>query len=257
MTPRWARSRAAVSGHAQRLAIEFWARAGAMSPPPRDPAEVISLVVPVSMVGIAHLDRTSVAAWMTRLRLPPLDLGPERALRGCLLAMHESAYLLYDSADPPAEQRMTLAHELGHFLIEVEEPRRQVRRALGEDALALLNGDRAATYTEQLDAVLSDISLDLHVQLMTRDDDGSIGCVRIAAAEDAADAFALELLAPQAEVWPLVRSVAAQPPQTAWALVSSRLIETHGLPAMVAGGYASRLLRAIAPDPSVWDLIGM
>lgn len=251
------RTRGALLGHAQRLALEFWERAGGGASFPREPEAHISLNVPLSLVPIPALSCAALSAWCRDHRLPLPDAGPERALRGCLMAAGDGGYLFYDPRDPPAERRVTLAHELGHFLIDVAEPRRRVRRAVGDDALAVLEGERPPTTIERLYAVLGDAPLAPQLHLMTRQDDGSIGCDAVADAEDAADAFALELLAPHARLVTSLQALSSGSAQQRWSMLTDLLLREYGLPPLVAGGYATRLIAAHAPDPSVSDRLGL
>jgi hypothetical protein len=182
---------------------------------------------------------------------------PDRPLRGCLVAYGGTALLLVDAADDRRQRRVTVAHELGHFLIEIHEPRRRVVRTLGDESLAVLDGIRPATFEEQLNAVLAGTPLGVHVHLMTREEDGSIACARIAAAECAADDFALELLAPRSSVCAEVLALAGRPLQERWASVTGILIQRFDLPPIIAGGYAKHLVHDLTGGESVRERLGL
>jgi len=152
---------------------------------------------------------------------------------------------------------VTVAHELGHFLLEVMEPRRRVERSAGRAALAVLDGERPASFTERLDAALAGAILIPHLHLMARNEDGSIGCASVAAAECAADQFALELLAPAAALRDGVRALEDCPVEQRWALVTERLILDFGLPVIVAGGYARDLVRELTGGATVRQWLGL
>jgi len=250
-------TRSASAGHIARLVAEFWSDAGGADGFPREPEPLISLSLPIVMQAVPNLSCVVVADRAARLGFPPLEDLPDRPLRGCLLAYRGSALLLVDAADDRRQRRVTIAHELGHYLIEIHEPRRRVVRALGDDSLAVLDGVRPATFEEQLDAVLAGTPLGVHVHLMTREEDGSIACARVAAAECAADDFALELLAPRSSLRAEVLALARQPLQQRWASVTSLLIHHYDLPPIVAGGYAKQLVHDLTGGESVREQLGL
>jgi hypothetical protein len=149
----------AAPGRIARLALTFWTEAAGPSGYPRDPEPLIDFALPVAVQDLPGLNVAVLRAWAARHGFPAVEAGPDRALRGCLLARRGQAFLLLDPRDPPDERRVTVAHELGHFLLEVWWPRRAVQRALGPAALAVLDGERAPTLTERLDAALAGLRL--------------------------------------------------------------------------------------------------
>jgi len=209
------------------------------------------------VIDLPRLTCATVAAWAQRNHFPPIDAATDRPLRGCLFTYAGSAFLLVDPSDPPDQRRVTIAHELGHFLIEVSEPRRRVRHTLGADALEVLDGRRPPTVEERIHAVLDGAPLAAQVHLMAREEDGSIGCRRIADAECAADRFALELLAPAAALRPHLLPLAPLPRQQRWSMIADRLIHHHGLPPIVAGGYARTLVEELTGGESVREWLGV
>jgi hypothetical protein len=250
-------SRPVPYGHIARLAAELWSDAGGSDGYPRDPEPLIGLYLPVSVVDLHNLSCGTLARWAERNGLPAVVAAPDRRLRGCLLAYGGEAFLIVDPDDPPEQRRVTIAHEIGHYLIEIWEPRRRVRRTLGEGTLPVLDGVRPPTFAERLQAILAGASLEPHVHLMAREEDGSISCVRVAAAECAADRFALELLAPRATLRPVVVELAGRPLQQRWALTTETLIQHFGLPAIVAGGYAKDLVHELTGGRSVREWLSL
>jgi hypothetical protein len=246
----------ASAGQVTRLAFEFWQRAG--NPPgfPRDPEPLLALHLPLAIQPLPRLSSARAATWAAAHGLVALPDAPDRPLRGCLIAVRGRGFLLVDPDDPPDERRLTVAHELGHFLIEVHEPRRRAIGALGPDASALLDGARPATFDERLHAILAGVPIGPQVHLMAREPDGSIGCPRIAAAECGADAFALELLAPAAVLHPAVVALAPLPRQQRWALVTELLHDRFGLPTINAGGYARDLVEQLTGGASAREWLG-
>jgi hypothetical protein len=120
----------------------------------------------------------------------------------------------------------------------------------------VLDGARPPSTGERLDALLAGVSLAPHVHLMTRDEDGGIGCARVAAAECAADRFALELLAPAATLRGDVLALAGLPRQQRGALVTEMLTGRYGLPAIPAGGDARDLVRELTGGESLRAWLG-
>jgi hypothetical protein len=244
-------------GHIARLAAEFWQRCGDPPGLPRDPEPVIPRRLPVAVQEVRGLSSARAVAWATRAGIPAVAVTPDRRLRGCLIALRGRAFVLVDPGDPPDERRLTVAHELGHFLLEVAEPRARVVGALGPGSAVVLDGERPATFDERLGAILAGVPLAAHVHLMARDPDGAIGCARIASAECAADAFALELLAPRAALMPAVLSLAHQPRQHGWARLTDLLHHRFGLPYISAGGYARALIDDLTGGARVHEWLGL
>src|SRR3712207_1394719 len=121
----------ASTGQVARLAFEFWQRAGAPSGFPRDPEPLLALQLPLAVHPMPGLTGARVVAWAAGIGVAAQLDAPGRPLRGCLLALRGRGFLLVDPQDPADERRLTVAHELGHFLIEIHEPRRRAIQALG------------------------------------------------------------------------------------------------------------------------------
>src|SRR5205085_3975397 len=114
--------------------------------------------------------------------------GPDRPLRGCLLACDGAGFIFLDAADPPAERTFSLAHELAHFLRDYWRPRQRAFAALGGSVREVFDGGRAPRREERLHALLRGVSLGPHVHLMARD--GGTPPPEVAAAESDADRLA-------------------------------------------------------------------
>jgi hypothetical protein len=101
-------------------------------------------------------------------------------------------FIFLDAADPPAERRFSLAHEVAHFLRDYDAVRREACRRLGPGVLAVFDGHRPATPDEQLQAVLRGVPVAAHVHLLRRDDGGRPKTPAEREAEAAADRLAFE-----------------------------------------------------------------
>jgi hypothetical protein len=185
VTPVWARE----------LADAFW-RAVGPEPFPRAFAKV-SLAFPVTVHECPGLSPAVVREWLARRAVRVTVPGPDRPLRGCLVAHGWDGFVFVEAIDPPAERRFTLAHELAHYLRDVWRPRRRAVAKLGPGVADVLDGRRPPTPDERLHAVLRGLPAGPVVHLLGR---GAAETPEVRAAEAAADRLAFELLAPAAEV---------------------------------------------------------
>src|SRR5262249_27787802 len=116
-------------------------------------------------------------------------------LRACLIVRSGGGLILLDAGDDTDEQRISLAHELAHFLRHYWQLRRQASSRLGGAILEVVEGSRSPSKVERLDAVLAGVPLGCHAHLMRRDARRrATGAVAVA--EEEADRLAYELLAP-------------------------------------------------------------
>ncbi len=221
------------------LAERFWSAAGPPPPFPRDLTRAVTDAAPLGIVARPNLSFHTVTGYLSQSGLPVPVRELDRPLRAALYCWRGSGFVFLDSADPPAEQRFSLAHELAHFLRDCDDLRRRLVRALGPAALEVLDGLRPATADERIAAVLRTLSLGPHVHLMSRDAAGRPAGAAERDAEDRADRLAFELLAPASE---LVG-------ETTVAALAARLESALGLPADAAQTYADQLLPADPHDP--------
>lgn len=224
-------------------AESFWKAAGVAGTYPRDIRRAVARVHPITIVMPSALHIASAEEWLRRMDLP-LDIGEQnRPLRACLVAQSGHGFIFVDGNDPEDEQRFSIAHELAHFLRDYLAPRRAAVASHGEAILDVFDGLRPARPAERAIAVLSGSPVYRHVHLMGRKEDD----VRLHAvdhAERMADALAIELLAP----WDIVVGQ-IDTAELTWdrPAVASLLREAFGLPAAIAGRYASDLCLDAAP----------
>jgi hypothetical protein len=227
------------------LAGAFWAEAGGPAPFPRDLRRPMARALPLTVVAWPGLSVAAVRAWL-RGQGVEIRLGePDRPVRACLVARADCGFVFLDAADDPAEQRFSLAHELGHYLRDYWWPRRRAERRLGPGALAVVDGRRPPRPEERLHALLRGAALTLAAHLLARGPGGAVA-PEVAAAERAADRLACELLAPEAEV-----ESRLGPGATA-AGAAALLRAAFGLPAAEAERYATEL---IPPPPAPGPLL--
>jgi hypothetical protein len=192
-------------------------------------------MLPVTVVRLAGLTPQRVRDWFSRRKLEVGAPTFERELHGCMVAEEGKGFLFCDSTDPVDVQHFTLAHEVGHFVLESLLPRARAVEALGKDILAVLNGKRQPSPQEAVSAFINQVPLGTLVRLMDRDSSGVIVTGRIDAAEHRANLVAFELLAPARHVLPRIRGLPR-------AEVHAVLEAHFGLPARQARAYARILL---------------
>jgi hypothetical protein len=226
------------------LADRFWTAARECPPFPRDLTAAAMNALPLRIVSLPRLRLGVVRHWLDRLHIPCTVSEPDRPLRACLFARRGCGFVFLDAADPPDEQRFSLAHEIAHFLRDYDAPRRAVVEKLGSAVIEVCDGVRPATPNERLHALLRHTPLVAHMHLLHRDDAGRPWSPAEQAAETAADRLAFELLAP----------AALFDEETDPATIHDRLVCEFGLPQAAAAQYAVILCPASEIHPLVLRL---
>jgi hypothetical protein len=155
--------------------------------------------------------------------------------------------VFFDGTLDAAERRFTLAHELGHFLLDYDEPRRRVLRDAPE-LLEVVDGVRTPTPADRAQAVLARVPVGVHTHLL--EDAGGRGH-----AEDQASRFALELLAPWEEALDVAREASRQPGPYRLALARGAhlMSERFSLPPHAAHSRTRQALDEIGVRPGFFD----
>ena len=240
-----------------RLVEEFWeALPYGPEPFPRDLIDSASLALPVAIRELPGLWLSNVQQWLHARGIAHPIEGSERRLRGCLLAYGGHGFVLVDCTDPDDQKRFTIAHELAHFLLDYQEPRRRAIEALGEEIIPVLDSSRLPTRIERLHAILGAVPIGLHVDMMERTAVGGYASRSTLAAEERADRLALELLAPAADVWAAISVLPGAKPGSYVALLKRSaevLRERYGLSTDQAQEYAGWLLKKGGWRPGVRD----
>jgi hypothetical protein len=226
------------------LATAFWKRAAQDEPFPRSLRRSIARAMPLSVVFLPQLSIAAVLKWLQESGIV-CELGSaDRPLRACLVARYGHGVAFVDGADSDAEQCFSLAHELAHFLQDYWCVRQQICKRLGERALEVFDGDRAATAEERVHALLRNTPMRFRVHLMERDCDGQPVDGEIAAAEETADRLAYELLAPVEHVYANFAGCGRR-------RLAEKLSQFYGL----TEHHAERYARILIPDEHVDPLI--
>lgn len=243
----------------RRLANEFWTAAGGAPPFPRDVEETALWALPLVVVRLPRLDLRAARDYLERghFTIHPALLEPNRALHGCLIVNRGDGIIFLDAVDQPAEQRVTLAHEIAHYLADYRALRVRAEQRLGPAAVDVLDGQRPATRVERVRAALQGISLTPIVHLLERGPGGEIARPVVDGSERRAQRLALELLAPADVV--AARLSSASPPVTGPRLVRAlvELLTTEfDLPETSAQLYA-RDLAGAAGESSAREWLGL
>lgn len=221
----------------ERLAASFWDRVGERPPPPRDLEPLIPLHLDsVFVTALPAVSRAIVGDWLRRRRGIPALPGSDdpRPVFGCVIAYRGLCAIFIDRTLPPDLRRVIVAHELGHFLAEYEWPRQRILRRLGPSVRPVLDGDRPPTEVERWAAPLAGVSFGVHTHFLERDYNHIERGLKDRS-ERLANAMALELLAPAAEV--LTEMPEDASPQT----IAAILVEKYGLPLDWVRGYAAQI----------------
>lgn len=248
-----------------RLVDEYWeALPYGPEPFPRDLIGSASLALPLAIRELPCLSLTEVHAWLSARGIAdPIEgrrtKDGDRRLRGCLLAYSGHGFVLVDGSDPDDDKRFTIAHELAHFLLDYQLPRRRAIEALGEEIIPVLDNTRLPTRIERLHAILGAVPIGLHIDLMERTSVGGYTSRATAGAEEQADRLALELLAPAADAW---ASIMGQPEAQGEVYAAhlkrsaEALRQEYGLPYKQAQEYARWLLENGGHRPGVREWLG-
>jgi hypothetical protein len=191
----------------ERRAAEFWADTDLADSFPRNIEQAIALKLPVTVVKLPILTIRTIARWLQRHNHRPVFPSYRPDLMGCLYADGGHGFVFLCGADEPEEQRLTLAHDIAHFLVDYWWPRLFVIQTMGVSIIDVLDGHRPARTRERASAILARVRLCPHWHLLPRhgadpDSDGHIACV-----EDRADNLGRELVAPRSRILQLLRAL--------------------------------------------------
>lgn len=180
-------------------AERFWQLVGFREPFPRGLETVVALALPVSIIKLSRLTQITVLSWLRAASVQWTISGQPRPLRGCLIAHKGHGLIFVDGALTPDELRVTVGHEVAHFLQHYIWKRDEALAQFGETILPVLDGERPATPAERLSGVFLGVDIGPCTHLLDRGPDG-IPREDVLSAEDEADLLAFELLAPASSV---------------------------------------------------------
>ncbi len=241
-----------------RCAEKFWRLVGKYEPFPRALEAPILWALPVAIVKLPHLGLKEIQQWLVERNIVLDFRTPSRAVRACLIAKAGKGIIFLDGCDTSDEQRLSLAHELAHYLKDYLEPREKALKTFGETINEVLDAIRPPTPTERLAGILKSVPIGIFTDLIERSSAGDIHRMAILEAEDFADQLAIELLAPNKVV---VRHLEAQgivwKSDNANDLCCHMLMAVFGLPADVAKEYSDMLIMAGSQPKSFREWLGV
>lgn len=241
-----------------RCAEKFWRLAGNYEPFPRSLEAPILWALPVAIVKLPHLGLKEIQQWLQERNIVLDFRTPSRTLRACLIAKAGKGIIFLDGCDTRDEQRLSLAHELAHYLKDYLEPRENALKSFGERIQDVLDGIRLPTAEERLAGILKGVPLGIFTDLIERSSAGDVHRMDILESEDLADQLALELLAPHHTV---VRQLEAQgiacKNDNANDLCCHMLVDDFGLPSDVARKYCDILIMARRQPRSFREWLGV
>lgn len=227
----------------------FWQRCGETEPFPRNLESAVALALPVALTAQPHLMLHGIEHWLEQRGAPFSFNCRSRLVRGCLIAFGGQGLIFIDGADPDDERRFTVAHEVGHFIIDYWLVREEAISKFGESIAEVFDGLRPPGVTERVYALLVGGRLGVYTNLMERSGEGGRTQAEVWEVEDRADRVALALLAPPEDVLSRIDTSAATFAERQATMVSA-LREFFGLPQSVAPSYATSLLTSIGRGPS-------
>ncbi|MGD0466825.1 MAG: hypothetical protein ABSA54_00470 [Terriglobales bacterium] len=237
--------------------MAFWEAGGQICTFPRDIEAAIAWALPLAILRIPNLWISDVEASFRQRRLPFVAQAEDRPLHGCIFAYAGKGLIIVDGSDATHELRFTIAHEVSHFLLDYHEPRQRAIKKLGVSITTVLDGLRAATTEERVDAILAAVTIGMYSHFMHRDSESGTGSI-VSHSESQANGLAIELLAPEENLWrALPRDLGERPFSKRVASVSGILVRRFGLPPSIARSHAARLCRSWFGGPSVRDRLGL
>lgn len=233
----------------QEAVERFWRQCGETEPFPRNLERSISLALPLTLVKLPHLRLHGIESWFERRGTTFHFNCRSRAVRGCLVAYGGQGLIFVDGADPDDERRFTIAHEVGHFIIDYLLVRETALSKFGEKIIEVFDGLRLPSVAEKVHALFAGTSLGIYTDLMERDKAGALARSEVWDIEDRTDRVALALLAPPDKVLSETNTSAPSFEQRE-ATMTDALCESFGLPRSIAISYARALLESIERGPS-------
>lgn len=226
----------------------FWSLSGEPESFPRSLERPLALALPVALVKLPRLQLKDIENWLLHRDVPFSFHCQSRYVRGCLVACGGKGIIFVDGTDPIDQIRVTLAHEIAHFLLDYWLPRCRAIQNLGASIVEVLDGIRPPSIEERVHSLLVGLQIGIHTNLLERGhNDADLNTIWHI--EDKADKIAVALLAPPDTV--LQQSdLSAKSFQERKDSIVSTLTSEFGLPTAIAEAYGVSLLSAIGKGPS-------
>lgn len=232
------------------LASNFWKESGILPTYPLQPTlleQAICLLFPINTVRLNKLTAHKVASWLAA-RNHTIEVKDDCRLCGLLFVHHGQGIVFIDGTLPINEQCYTLAHEIGHYLIEFEHPQKQAKQFIGDSISEVFDGARKPTIEEHLTGIITQTSVSPYIHLLEREQSSAEERFQIWAAENRADELAFELIAPFDAICGELRAAGKS-----WSFTRIQedlpdvLLRNFGLPRSVISQYASAIAYRLFP----------
>jgi hypothetical protein len=241
-----------LDGISQTAIREFWSHCRDDVKFPLPIERYVAKAFPVFIVRVPSLSVKVISEWLSKrasIFSTTAFSGPDRLLRGCLVAALGKAIIFVDGADPENEVRFSLAHEIAHFIVDYWLPRNAVLKRFGPNISEVADGRRDPTTSERLSALLGETNLSFYIDMLSRDTSASMVSADLDEIEERTDRIACEILAPLQTVLKYAH-VSGRTYRERSEAMKSVLTERFGLPASQAAHHSSRLLARIRRGPS-------
>lgn len=243
--------------HIARIANEFRLKVGRRDKPVIDINGAVNLILPIDIVSLSELTLSKIGQWLSARRID-IDIEySDRLLHGFILTFQGSGFIFINGTDTEEERRYTVAHEASHFILDYKLPRDKAIDRLGPQIVQVLDGYREASTDEMIDGLLASVSVKPYTHLLEKTGDGSFSNIKIYNAENDADALALELLAPSADVIKDVKFGHNKLSFEEFKATSFQILVTkYLLPVEIAKEYSIRLAYVFTGGPSLLSKLG-
>ena len=232
------------------LAENFWKEAELSPIYPLQPIileQAICLQLPIDIVRLNKLSAYKVVSWLAE-RNCKIDLEQDCSLCGLLFIQKGQGIVFLNGTLPIADQCYTVAHEIGHYLLEFEHPRKKANLILGDKIEDVFWGIRKPTIEEELTGIIRQANVSPYIHLLEVECSSFEERFQIWTAEDRADALAFELLAPFKKVCAQLNEKGE--PCTFGSIkkeLPEILVRQFGLPHAVAKQYANVIAYRLFP----------
>lgn len=247
-----------VHSNIETAAKHFWGELGEPEKYPCDIQRAISLTKNVIVVSIPGLSMAQIQNWFHQrafnFSLPEFD----KPLHGFLLTNRETGFVFINGADDEKDRRYTLAHEIGHFILDYEQPRQLAVKKFGSSILEVLDGLRLPTVEERLQGLVANQNLTSFTHLLDEESISGMARLQVWGVETRADQLALELLAPARHVrQQLYRlNIPVQSADYKFVL-TGMLCDYYGLPTTISKSYATHLAKRFTGGTTLAERWGL
>lgn len=181
-----------------QTAADFWKQAGVVPKYPLQPnylEQAICLLLPINIVKLNKLSLFEVISWLAEHSYS-MQISEDCTLCGLLFISQGQGIIFINGSHSLDEQSYTLAHELGHYLLEFDQPRKKAKLLFDNKIDEIFLGIRKPTIEDELSGIIKRVNVRPYVHFLEEDNTSAEGRARVWDAENKADALAFELLAP-------------------------------------------------------------